>query len=49
VQLEAISDLGCELVQGFVFYHPMQPEVIAALLRADAPLVMPGKRKEIAG
>ncbi|MFA7534792.1 MAG: EAL domain-containing protein [Desulfuromonadales bacterium] len=48
-QLQAISDLGCELVQGYVFYHPMQPEEIAALLRADAPLVMPGKRKEIAG
>ncbi len=38
-QLKAISDLGCEQVQGFFFYEPMRSEKAEALLEAQGPMI----------
>jgi EAL domain-containing protein (putative c-di-GMP-specific phosphodiesterase class I) len=35
-QLEALRDLGCDLVQGYLFAHPEPPEVAGALLDRPA-------------
>jgi EAL domain-containing protein (putative c-di-GMP-specific phosphodiesterase class I) len=40
-QLQRLSDLGCQLGQGYYFAKPLDEEQLAALLRTQQPLVSP--------
>jgi len=40
VQYAALSELGCDQAQGFLFHRPMHPDAIAALLLARPRLVI---------
>ncbi len=41
-QLQVLTDFGCDEVQGYLFGHPAEPEVIDAERSADAPPAPPG-------
>jgi diguanylate cyclase (GGDEF)-like protein/PAS domain S-box-containing protein len=42
-QLDALRELGCDLVQGYVFHRPMGPDLLAERLREEQHAAVPAE------